>query len=161
MRPALRKLFQLALQSDSIAEQGDEIWLTRCLHCRAKLIFRKNGEPIGAGSLEHVVPKSWFGEPAAAALYQGLASHDDPRNLALACRQCNNQKGYGPDLAGPTDEHAFQIVQALQVKRLARWRDLDRDEAISMICKPESVNKTRLLAIKTHGQEIQAVGTLA
>jgi 5-methylcytosine-specific restriction endonuclease McrA len=123
MKSALKKLFLLALETDSQAESGDAIWLTKCLHCRAKLFFKQDGEPLGNGSLEHVVPKSWFEQSGARELCTGLTSPDDPRNLALACRRCNNQKGYGPDLAGPHDDRAYEVVQMLQRKRLDRWRE--------------------------------------
>jgi hypothetical protein len=49
---------------------------------------------------------------------------DDARNLAVACRRCNQDKGKGPDAAGPQDARAHAVVAALLAKRLTRWRPL-------------------------------------
>ena len=69
MRPVLKRLFLRALAHDALAERlPDQRWRTRCLHCRARLEFKPDGEPLGAGSLEHVVPQAWFGKRAAQAL---------------------------------------------------------------------------------------------
>lgn len=126
MRPALKRLFLRALAHDAQAEQlPDQRWRTRCLHCRARLEFKSDGEPLGAGSLEHVVPQAWFGLRAAAALTTQVGDdRDDPRNLAVACRRCNQDKGKGPDARGPQDARAHDVVAALLAKRLTRWRPL-------------------------------------
>jgi 5-methylcytosine-specific restriction endonuclease McrA len=124
MRPALKRLFLLALAHDAQAEQLPDLrWRTRCLHCRARLEFKPDGEPLGAGSLEHVVPQAWFDLRAAADLTAQVGEdRDDPRNLAVACRRCNQDKGKGPDAKGPQDARACEVVAALLAKRLARWR---------------------------------------
>ena len=120
-RPALRRLLRLALETDALAVQAADGWATRCLHCRSGLRFTAEGEPLNGATLEHVIPRSWFGKRAAAALTEGLAGADDPRNLALACARCNQQKGKGPDAQGPGDPRARELVARLAQVRLARW----------------------------------------
>lgn len=123
MRPALRRLFLLALAHDAEAAlRTDGRWRTRCLHCRSTLEFDADGTPLGHGTLEHVVPQAWFGKRAAAALTREVGdAANDARNLALACAGCNHDKGKGPDARGPTDERAREVVAALLARRLERW----------------------------------------
>ena len=123
MRPALRRLMLLAAHTDAQAALADGLWTTRCLHCRRTLRLRADGEPIGATSLEHVIPRAWFGRRAAAALTARVGdAPDDARNLAHACARCNQDKGKGPDARGPSDPRAFAVVATLLEARLARWR---------------------------------------
>jgi 5-methylcytosine-specific restriction endonuclease McrA len=125
MRASLRRQLLLALTTDREATR-DAVgtWTTRCLHCRTRLQVGASGEALGGSSLEHVVPRAWFGKRLAA----GLCAHvgDDPnaaRNLAVACGRCNHDKGKGPDARGPHDARAVEVVTALLERRLARWRD--------------------------------------
>lgn len=122
MRQGLRRLLLLALHTDAQAQATEGGWRTRCLHCRSALHFTPEGVPVDGATLEHVVPKSWFGKRAAAALTHGVEGPDDPRNLALACARCNQTKGKGPDAEGPGDSRALAIVSELKEARLARWR---------------------------------------
>ena len=124
MRAKLRSLFRLAVATDAEAEQGaDGTWTTRCLHCRTRLQVAADGEALGASSLEHVVPQAWFGLRAATELIARVGGdRDDPRNLAVACRRCNQDKGKGPDARGPDDARAYEVVAMLLAKRLGRWR---------------------------------------
>ncbi|GHA68230.1 HNH endonuclease [Cognatilysobacter bugurensis] len=129
MRPALRRLFLSAVTTDSEASPDVSGWHTRCLHCRTRLHVGPGGEPLGAASLEHVVPRAWFGKRAAAALTARVGdAPDDARNLAIACTRCNHDKGKGPDARGPQDSRAHEVVEALLSKRLARWRDAPSDD---------------------------------
>jgi 5-methylcytosine-specific restriction endonuclease McrA len=124
MRPALRRQFLQALRSDSQACLVEDCWETRCLHCRRRLQVRADGEPLGHATLEHVVPRAWFGKRAATVLSMRVgADPEDARNLALACARCNHDKGKGPDARGPVDVRAFEVVTALLDARLRRWRD--------------------------------------
>jgi 5-methylcytosine-specific restriction endonuclease McrA len=124
MRPALRRLFLRAVTTDAEGREQDGRWDTRCLHCRTRLQVAIDGEPLGAASLEHVVPRAWFGKRAAAALIERVGgAPDDARNLAIACSRCNHDKGKGPDARGPSDRRAFEVVEALLDNRLARWRN--------------------------------------
>jgi 5-methylcytosine-specific restriction endonuclease McrA len=124
MRPALRRLFLLALSTDSAAQCRDDIWDTRCLHCRRRLHLRADGEALGNATLEHVVPQAWFGKRTAAML-TGRVGDDanDPRNLAIACAGCNHGKGVSHDARGPNDARAVAVIAALLDRRLARWRE--------------------------------------
>lgn len=126
MRPALKRLYLLALRTDAEATLLDlepPVWHTRCLHCRRRLVFRADGEPLSNGSLEHVVPQAWFGKRAANPLCDRVG-HDpnDARNLALACLGCNHAKGRGPDERGPSDLDARTVVTQLLETRLVRLR---------------------------------------
>jgi 5-methylcytosine-specific restriction endonuclease McrA len=122
MARPLRQLMVLALDTDTDARTENGLRRTRCLHCRAHLTVADDGTPLGASTLEHIVPRSWFGRRAAADLTDGLMGPDDPRNLAIACARCNQQKGRGPDAAGPADARAHEVVSALLARRLARFR---------------------------------------
>lgn len=124
MRPALRRLFLRAIETDADASRDASGWRTRCLHCRTRLHVDATGEPLGAASLEHVVPRAWFGKRAAAPLVARVGdTPDDARNLAIACTRCNHDKGKGPDARGPQDARAYEVVEALLSRRLARWRE--------------------------------------
>lgn len=124
MRPALRRSFLAALATDAEAVESDGIWTTRCLHCRRRLQVAADGTALGHASLEHVVPQAWFGKRAASALTARVGDMpNDPRNLALACARCNQDKGKGPDARGPADARAFEVVGSLLDTRLSRWRE--------------------------------------
>lgn len=124
MRPALRRLFLLAVSTDREARLVDGQWETRCLHCRRRLHVREDGEALGSATLEHVVPQAWFGKRAAAALTMLVGdAPDDPRNLALACAGCNHGKGVSHDARGPHDQRARTVISSLLESRLARWRE--------------------------------------
>jgi 5-methylcytosine-specific restriction endonuclease McrA len=124
MRPALRRLFLLALSTDSAAQRRDDGWETRCLHCRSRLHVRNDGEALGRATLEHVVPQAWFGKRAAAVLTARVSDDaNDPRNLAIACAGCNHGKGVSHDARGPNDARAVAVITALLDRRLARWRE--------------------------------------
>jgi 5-methylcytosine-specific restriction endonuclease McrA len=123
MRAGLRQSLLVALRTDAEASLRDGLWSTRCLHCRSALQFDASGAPLNSGTLEHVVPRSWFPKRAAVDLVEGLEGPDDPRNLALACPRCNQQKGKGPDAKGPAETRAREVVAALRRARMARWRD--------------------------------------
>lgn len=123
MRPRLRHLLLLAAATDAEAVLADGAWTTRCLHCRSRLRLSAGGEPLGHATLEHVVPRAWFDRRGASALLARVGAPDDPRNLALACRRCNHDKGKGHDARGPGDARALAVVGALLDRRLDRWRD--------------------------------------
>lgn len=125
MKRSLRSLLLAAIDTDAHARIAGGLWHTRCLHCRAHLTLGADGEPLGGTTLEHVVPRSWFGRRAAAALTARVGTPDAPVNLALACARCNQQKGRGPDAAGPDDHGAFAIVAALLERRLQRYKPLE------------------------------------
>lgn len=124
MRASLRHRFLQAVATDAEAQAVEDGWTTRCLHCRTRLQVSADGTPCGAASLEHVVPRAWFGKRAAAGLVAQVGGQpDDARNLALACARCNQTKGTGPDARGPQDGRAHAVVAALLATRLHRWRE--------------------------------------
>lgn len=126
MRLPLRRKFLLAIHTDNEAVLVGDVWNTRCLHCRARLQVRDNGEALGHTTLEHVVPQAWFGERAASILCARVGhDRDDARNLALACTRCNHDKGKSHDARGPGDFRAGEVITALLDKRLSRWRNQD------------------------------------
>lgn len=118
---ALRHLLRLAAATDREARLADGTWQTRCLHCRAHLSISLQGDPLGSATLEHIVPRSWFGRRGSEELVAGLTGPSDARNLALACARCNQQKGRGPDAAGPGDARAREIVRSLLDRRAERY----------------------------------------
>ncbi|MEO8000693.1 MAG: HNH endonuclease [Arenimonas sp.] len=133
MRLPLRRKFLLAIQTDNQAVLQDNIWNTRCLHCRSRLQVRDDGEALGHTTLEHVVPQAWFGERAAKALTARVGEHaDDPRNLALACTRCNHDKGKSHDANGPNDLRAVKVITSLLEKRISRWRNINLIELPSL-----------------------------
>jgi len=124
VRPALRRLFLLAVSTDREAALDAEGWETRCLHCRRRLRVRDDGEALGNATLEHVVPQAWFGKRAARDLTSQVGdAANDPRNLAIACAGCNHGKGMSHDARGPGDARALEVVSQLLALRLARWRE--------------------------------------
>ena len=126
MRLSLRQKFLLAIKTDAEASLIDKVWDTRCLHCRARLQVRNDGQAMGHSTLEHVIPQAWFGERAAKTLCSQVGDDaNDPRNLALACTRCNHDKGKGHDARGPNDIRAVEVISALLERRNARWRDID------------------------------------
>jgi 5-methylcytosine-specific restriction endonuclease McrA len=123
MRIGLRRKFLLAAQTDAEAILTDTVWNTRCLHCRAHLQVRDDGEALGHCTLEHVIPQAWFSEPAAKNLCSRVGDNaNDARNLALACTRCNHDKGKSHDARGPGDTRAVEVISTLFAKRMARWR---------------------------------------
>jgi 5-methylcytosine-specific restriction endonuclease McrA len=119
----LRALLRAAVETDTEARLLHGTWQTRCLHCRTRLALGPDGEPLGATTLEHIVPRSWFGRRAAASLAARVGRPDAPRNLALACARCNQQKGRTSDAAGPSDERARAVVTALLERRERRYTE--------------------------------------
>jgi 5-methylcytosine-specific restriction endonuclease McrA len=121
-RAALRRRLLEAVRTDMEARLEAAGWVTRCLHCRSRVGVSPEGDPWPGTSLEHVVPRSWFGIREAAVLTADLEGPDDPRNLALACVRCNQQKGKGPDAAGPGDARAREVVTRLAAARGTRFK---------------------------------------
>ena len=125
MATRLHVLLLLAARTDSRASLQEGHWQTGCLHCRSRIGITAAGKPWPGTTLEHIVPRSWFGRSQAKDLVVQVESADDPRNLALACARCNHQKGRGPDARGPADTRAYAIVERLLATRMSRWRALE------------------------------------
>lgn len=84
-------------------------WVGKCIHCGTKLLVHTSGAT--SATLEHINPLCAGGEAT------------DPKNLALACANCNNRKGVDHDQHVGKKGRADEVVSALQAKRLARWRE--------------------------------------
>jgi 5-methylcytosine-specific restriction endonuclease McrA len=119
---ASRRLLLRAAETDTLAERVEGGWITRCIHCRSRIRVEDSSGRKSAGTVEHIVPKSWFGNAVASSLAGGLEGPDDPRNLAIACGRCNHAKGKGPDANGPGDSRAYDVVRRLLAARLERYR---------------------------------------
>lgn len=126
MSSRLHSLLLLAARSDARASLQDGHWQTGCLHCRSQIGITVDGKPWPGTTLEHIVPRSWFGRSQAESLVVQVENADDPRNLALACARCNHQKGRGPDARGPANARAYAIVERLLATRMSRWRAPDQ-----------------------------------
>jgi 5-methylcytosine-specific restriction endonuclease McrA len=113
-------LLLLVVQHDTAAMARDDGWVTPCLHCRSTLAVTATGAPLGATTLEHILPRSWFRQRSARVLVERVGAPDDVRNLALACARCNQQKGKSHDADGPSSERAREVITALLDARAAR-----------------------------------------
>jgi 5-methylcytosine-specific restriction endonuclease McrA len=89
--------------------QGEVGWQGKCIHCNTKLYVGLTGDTDA--TIEHIRPKCSGGHP------------EDPRNLALACSRCNNEKGVRHDRFAGKDPRADEVIAALLEKRMERWRE--------------------------------------
>ncbi len=128
MSATQRKLLLQVLATDRLAERGEAGWRTRCLFCKKGLWLGLDGKPEPGVSLEHIVPRSWFDQRAAAEFTEALDGPNDLRNLALACRRCNSGKGSGHDARGPHDARAREIVTRMLLTRAERYQALPVQE---------------------------------
>jgi len=85
------------------------VWVGACIHCRRKIAVTESGATCA--TIEHVIPKCAGG------------SEDDPKNLALACAECNHEKGRRHDKHVGKGGRADDVITALQGTRLSRWRE--------------------------------------
>lgn len=108
------------METDTQAMRREDGWVAPCLHCRSTLAVSASGAPLGATTLEHIVPRSWFRRSAARDLVTRVGAQDDVRNLALACARCNQRKGTTHDADGPTSARAREVISALIDARRAR-----------------------------------------
>lgn len=121
MSTRARRLLLLAVETDARAvRQGDGSWLVPCLHCQSRLRVGGRGEPHGAATLEHIVPRSWFGKGPVRALVARVGEAEAPLNLAAACARCNQQKGKTHDADGPASARAREVVAQL-LQRRVHW----------------------------------------
>lgn len=87
----------------------DSGWCGKCIHCGTSVFVSVNGDT--AATIEHIQPRCNGGAQA------------DPRNLALACKPCNNRKGVDHDRDAGRGGRADEVIRALQARRASRWRD--------------------------------------
>ena len=117
-----RRLLLRAVETDALAVRLDDgDWVVPCLHCQSKLAVSARGEAHGPATLEHIVPRSWFGRAAARALVARVGEPDAARNLAAACARCNQQKGKTHDADGPSAPRAREVVTQLLDRRAQRF----------------------------------------
>jgi 5-methylcytosine-specific restriction endonuclease McrA len=107
------RLLLAVAESDSTCERklvrGREVWVGRCLHCRAAVTVPLDPREPASATLEHIVPRTHGGD-------------DSLTNLALACASCNHAKGRKLDCRRATDETLQRVIAELQRERLARMR---------------------------------------
>ncbi len=113
-------LLLATVEADTQALRREDGWVTPCLHCRSTLAVTWSGAPLGATTLEHIVPRGWFRRTVARDLVERVGGQDDVRNLALACARCNQQKGKSHDADGPTSARAREVISSLIDARAAR-----------------------------------------
>jgi 5-methylcytosine-specific restriction endonuclease McrA len=90
---------------------GLDVWVGKCIHCNRKLVVTYCGTTDA--TIEHVMPLCNDGQA------------QDVRNLALACKGCNNEKGIRHDRHAGRGGRADEVITALQNKRMSRWREPD------------------------------------
>ena len=91
-------------------QQGQPVWVGKCIHCNRRLIVARDGTPISHATIEHIVPRNHGGT-------------NEVENLALACGSCNFEKGRRHDIRRADDPKFIEIVDRLRQVRRQRWRD--------------------------------------
>jgi len=61
-------------------------------------------------TVEHILPRSRGGS-------------NDIKNLAIACRHCNVEKGRRHDINKANKQRALEVIEKLLLKRIKRWRN--------------------------------------
>lgn len=89
--------------------QGVKCWVGKCIHCNSKIMLSADGALLSA-TIEHILPVNHGGT-------------DDIRNVALACRACNNSKGWRLDLKRRTNQKLQEMITRLTNRRSERWRE--------------------------------------
>ena len=101
-RVSRRRTILAIVASDStfarVTWQERDAWEGRCIHCRRRLLIGGDGEPIGAATIENIVPR-------------GQGGSDELDNLALACARESHQKGYRLDDRQPDDPVLVRVVE--------------------------------------------------
>lgn len=88
--------------------QGKKLWVGKCIHCNSKIMVDPQGNLISA-TIEHIVPKNHNGT-------------DELSNLTLACKQCNESKGYRLDNKNRNNAKLMEVIDRLQKRKAARQR---------------------------------------
>jgi 5-methylcytosine-specific restriction endonuclease McrA len=113
MHNTQRNLFLWCAATDKTFDlqmvQGIKTLVGKCIFCQTKLCLTLEGDPIGATTLEHIIPRSRGGT-------------NDPENLVIACFSCNNEKGRRHDSKKNPSERAQEIITMLQERRSKRLR---------------------------------------
>jgi 5-methylcytosine-specific restriction endonuclease McrA len=100
--------FSMKMSLDDYGRVRDAFWTGKCIHCNTGMVVTLLGET--SATVEHITPQCAGGHLT------------DPRNLALACVRCNNDKGIRHDMYVGRGGRADEVITALQAKRAQRWR---------------------------------------
>ena len=111
-------LNSIAMTDATFQRDGRSSWVGKCLICGGPLRFdAATGE---GATVEHILPRS-------------LGGTNDPRNLGIAHRRCNGEKGIHWD-GGPRrrrlPERYRALVERLHTERERRWRHPAREDAM-------------------------------
>jgi len=108
-----RKLLCAAAESDSTFERvnahGREYLEGKCIHCLSRVTVPLDWNEPAHATLEHIIPRA-------------LGGSDEPENLAVACKRCNQLKGRRLDRGRRGDEALERVIERLQERRRARAR---------------------------------------
>lgn len=85
------------------------VYVGKCIHCNSRLYVTMQGSTDA--TVEHIQPLCNGGNPT------------DPRNLALACKRCNNEKGIRHDQHAGKCGRADEVIARLLAKRMKRWKE--------------------------------------
>lgn len=109
-----RRLLLAAAATDSTFERqsvrGSDYLVGRCIHCQTRVTVPLSWDEASLATLEHIVPRHHGGS-------------DEPENLTVACRRCNQGKGRRLDLRRLEDATLQQVIRTLQERRRSRLRD--------------------------------------
>lgn len=103
-------LNQIAATDATFARRDDD-WIGKCLICGGPIAFSvRTGE---GATVEHILPRS-------------LGGTNELRNLGIAHRRCNGEKGRHWDPKRRHRRRAAEydaLVRRLRAERTRRWRD--------------------------------------
>jgi 5-methylcytosine-specific restriction endonuclease McrA len=97
---ARKYLILSIVRSDNTFELKNGLWIGKCIFCKTKLVVSPDGDTTA--TLEHIVPLNHGGT-------------NDLENLALACDECNSEKGRRFDCLKETSD---QEVNLLEIRKL-------------------------------------------
>lgn len=80
--------------------RGTISWCGKCIHCKTHIHVSLSGKCMGKTTIEHILPKHHGGT-------------DDPANLSLACKRCNNQKGVRLDARSLNHPKLQEVMKTL------------------------------------------------
>lgn len=109
-----RRLLLAAASTDSTFQRqsarGREYLVGKCIHCQTPVSVPLDPDEAAHATLEHIMPKHHGGG-------------DEPENLAVACRRCNQGKGRRLDPRRLDDATLQQVIRTLHERRRSRLRD--------------------------------------
>lgn len=94
---------------EKVSYLGGLVWQGKCIFCNKKLLINEDGSLVNHATIEHIIPKSQGGS-------------DEIKNLALACKQCNTEKGIRHDRKKSNKQRAAEVIKNLQIKREKRFK---------------------------------------